>query len=87
MVGSVFTRCTVRTLGEALEGSGFLGPFALALGGYGFVRWLRCHRTSAWPDIMQHDAEPKESQDRELVVDMVRNHGDAPFPGGVTGTF
>jgi hypothetical protein len=36
---------------------------------------------------MQHDAEPQESQDRELVVDMVRNHGDAPLPGSVTGTF
>src|SRR4029450_13502325 len=27
---------------------------------------------------MQHDAEPQESQDGELVVHMVRNHGNAP---------
>ena len=27
---------------------------------------------------MQHDAEPQESQDGELVGNMVRNHGNAP---------
>src|SRR5262245_66402149 len=38
-VGSVFTRCTVRTLGEGREGSGFRGPFALERGGGGVCRW------------------------------------------------
>jgi hypothetical protein len=27
---------------------------------------------------VQYDTEPQESQDRELVVNMVRNHGNAP---------
>jgi hypothetical protein len=30
---------------------------------------------------MQHEAEPQESQDGEMVVHMVRHHGDAPLHG------
>ena len=86
-VGSGCTRRTVRTLGEAREGGGVCGPPARARGRHGFGRGRRCPRVSAGPEGMQHEAEPPESQDRALVGDMGRHHGDAPLPGGVTGTF
>jgi hypothetical protein len=41
MGGIAFTRSTVRTLGEACEGCGLAGAFALALRGHGFSLWLR----------------------------------------------
>ena len=41
MVDVVFTRSTVRTLGEALEGFGLDGAFAFELRGHRFGRWLR----------------------------------------------
>ena len=66
---------------------GVCGPRARARGRHGFGRGRRCPRVSAGPAGMPHDAEPPESQDRALVGDMGRHHGDAPLPGGVTGTF
>jgi len=39
--GIAFTRCTVRTLGEAREGGALAGALTLALRGHGFGRWLR----------------------------------------------
>jgi len=41
MGGIAFTRCTVRTLGEAREGGALAGALTLALRGHGFGRWLR----------------------------------------------
>src|SRR5512144_1204387 len=41
VVGGVCTRRTGRTLGEALEGCGCLGPLARELEGRGFGRWRR----------------------------------------------
>ena len=36
--------------------------------------------------LIQHKKEPQESQDRQLIVKEVWNHGMAPLHGGVTGT-
>src|SRR5467141_4844968 len=34
--------------------------------------------TRVWPSIMQHDAEPEESEEHQLVEKEVRYHGKAP---------
>jgi hypothetical protein len=78
MGGIVFAHRAMRSLRKARKGFGFLGPLALQLRRRGFGRWLRGHCASAWPEIMQHDAEPQESQNRELVIDMLWNHDRAP---------
>jgi hypothetical protein len=41
---------------------------------------------SAGPGVVQHDTPPQESQNHQLVVEQVRNHGMPPVYGGVTGT-
>ena len=77
-VGIVFTRSAMRSLREPLEGFGCVGVLALAREGPG-CGWPReCSGGSAGPAAMQHDAEPQESQNGELVVYMVRNHGKLP---------
>src|SRR6516162_5206892 len=78
---------TGRLVRQTLEGFGFVGACALELGGYGGCRWLRYPRVSAWPNVVQHDAEPQESHNRQLVVDMVRNHGNAPSQRCDRGAF
>src|SRR5213596_3544977 len=41
--------------------------------------------TLVWPGIMQHDAEPQESQQHQLVEKEVGYHGKAPHTGGEMG--
>ena len=87
MVGVVFTRGAMGSLREPFEGSGFGGACALARERHGFGWPQGCSGGSARPAAMQHDAEPQESQDCELVVNMIRNHGDAPLHGPDRGAF
>src|SRR5262249_54224982 len=43
------------------------------------LRWpLLLSGTLVWPGIMQHDAEPEESQEHQLVEKEVGYHGTAP---------
>jgi hypothetical protein len=37
--------------------------------------------------MWQHDAQPEQDQDHELIVDVVRNHRIAPLHDGVGGPF
>src|SRR5262249_30507536 len=41
--------------------------------------------TGAWPYQRQHDKQPQESQDDELIIKEVWNHGSTPLHGNVTG--
>jgi hypothetical protein len=34
---------------------------------------------------MEHDTEPEQSEERELIEKQRRHHGIAPFHGGVIG--
>ena len=43
-----------------------------------------CHRASAGPGRVQHDKQPQESQDRQLIEKKVWNHGTTPLLGGET---
>ena len=49
-------------------------------------RWewgLRCRRThgggGTWPHPLEHDAEPYECAQRELVEEQMRDHGTPPL--------
>jgi hypothetical protein len=76
-----------RGLGrEARQGLGLGRPLALARGEPRVGRPLRGRRASTWRAGGQEGASPPASSHRELGGDMVRNQGDAPFPGGVTAT-
>src|SRR5215510_1564777 len=47
---------------------------------------LRCLSSAgAWPYQRQHDKQPQESQDDELIIKEVWNHGSTPLHGNVTG--
>src|SRR6516225_4158302 len=65
-----------RLCGEARKGS----RLTVALG-----RWewgLRCRRTHGggvtWPHPLEHDAEPYECDQHELVEEQMRDHGKTP---------
>src|SRR6266568_1357043 len=69
--------------GEArkrLRGAGALARWRQRLG------WpLIPSGTLVWPSIMQHDAEPEESEEHQLVEKEVGYHGKAPHTGGEMG--
>ena len=64
--GLLVTQHTVRLVRQALECFGLGGTFVLGLDGRGW-RGGR-GRASPGPAEMQHDEEPYESQQSELVV-------------------
>ena len=77
-----FTGGTRGVLRQTRKGFGLLGTFALEGDGHRFGWPRRGRSTCAWPSVVQYDTEPQESQDRELVVHMVRYHGNAPSQWG-----
>src|SRR5687767_6674079 len=56
MVSLMVTGRARRTPGETRERFGLTRALAFKPGGYGFRWWLRGQCTSAWPDIVQHEA-------------------------------
>src|SRR5215471_445166 len=74
MRGLALTQGTVRLVRQALERFGLGGPLAL---GRGRHRW----GGPTWfgPREMQHDKEPDDRQQSKLVVNKMRDHGNAPF--------
>ena len=72
-------------VGEACKRFGLTGALAARRAGHG---WLRLGR-GAWarPSEVQHDTQPQESQDHELVIKEMRNHGNAPTQWDDTGAF
>ena len=87
MVRVVFTGVTRRLWRQTLAGLGLVGALALARARHR-LGWPRMGwSASAWPTVGQQDTEPQESQDRELVVNIVRHHGNAPLHDGGMGAF
>src|SRR5712691_139125 len=79
------TQGTGGLMGEACKRLGLLGALTPRHDGLG-GRALCC-RASARPGSVQHDTQPQESQDCQLVEKKVRNHGTPPSLGGETGGF
>ena len=71
--GLLFTQHTVRLVRQALACFGLGRTLALGLGrhGWGGQAWLGLSE-------MQHDEEPDDRQQSELVVKKMRDHGLAP---------
>src|SRR5256885_5379176 len=71
--GLLVTQHTVRLVGQALERFGLGRTLALGLGRHGWGG-------QAWrgPSERQHDEEPYDRQQSELVVKKMRDHGIAP---------
>jgi len=46
-------------------------------------------RSTGWarPEVGQHDAQPEQDEDHQLIVHQVWNHGIAPLHSGVRGAF
>src|SRR5215471_2835884 len=72
--GLLFTHHTVRLVRQALErfGLGRTLAFGLDRHGWGGQAWLG-------PRERQHNEEPDDRQQSELVVKKMRDHGIAPF--------
>jgi hypothetical protein len=67
--GLLCTQRTVRLVRQALERFGLSGTLGLGLDGRGWRGWRG--RASPGPAEMQHDGEPYERQQSELVVKKV----------------
>ena len=74
---------TMGLVGETRKRLGLLG--ALPSRPDGLRGRSLCRSTSAGPGSVQHDTQPQESQDRQLVVKKVRKHGTTPSLGGEMG--
>src|SRR5215468_7426990 len=72
----VRTGVAVRLCEEAFKGL----RLTVALGRWGWG--LRCRRTYGggvtWPHPLEHDAQPYECDQRELVEKQMRDHGKTP---------
>src|SRR5215813_7640049 len=79
----VLTQGTGGLMGEACKRLGLLGALTPRHDGLG-GRSLCC-RASAGPGSVQHDTQPQESQDCQLVEKQVWNHGATPSLDSETG--
>jgi hypothetical protein len=79
----VLTQDTGGLVGEACKRLGLLGALTPRHDGLGWrsLGW----RASAGPGSVQHDTQPQESQDRQLVEKKVWNHGKTPSLSDETG--
>jgi hypothetical protein len=83
--GLLLTQGTVRLLRQARGWFGLGGTLALRSDG---LEW--CLGSSAgWarPEVRQHEAQPEQGQDHQLLVDEVWYHGMTPLHGGERGPF
>src|SRR5215471_7746599 len=79
----LLTQGTVGLVGEACKRLGVLGALTPRHDGLGWRVLGR--RASAGPGSVQHDKQPQESSDRQLVEKQVWHHGITPSLGGETG--
>ena len=79
------TQGTERLVRQAAKRLRLLAACASGRAGDSGPRCLR--PAGAWPHQSQHDKEPQESQDQELIVKEGWNHGIAPLYSGVTGAY
>ena len=83
VLGHLLTGRTVRLVDEARKGLGGGGALAARRDGLG---WLYLGRhAAAGPGEVQHDKQPQESQDHELIVKLMWNHGKKPPHNGMIG--
>ncbi len=79
------TQGTGRLLRQARERYGFAGASARGLDRLG---WCLGFSTGwARPEVRQHEAQPEQDQDHQLIVNEVRNHRIAPLHDGIGGPF
>ena len=69
MGGLVCTQSTRGLLGQTRKRFGFDGVLTLGLDGLRLDGLLRGHGSSAGPGKVQHDTQPQEAQDHQLVVE------------------
>jgi hypothetical protein len=79
----LLTQGTGGLKGEACKRLGLLGAVTPRQDGLGW-RSL-CRRASAGPGSVQHDTQPQEAQDCQLVEKQVWHHDTTPSLGGETG--
>ena len=79
----LLTGGAVGLTGETHKGFRFLRALTRGRPRLGY-RLTLC-LTIAWPSHVQHDAEPQESQQHQLVEHMVRYHDKAPLTEMVKG--
>jgi hypothetical protein len=79
----VLTQGTVGLVGEACKRLGVLGALMPRHDGLGWRSLGR--RASAGPGRVQHDTQPQEAQDCQLVEKQVGNHDTTPSFGSETG--
>src|SRR4029453_954161 len=79
----LLTQGTGGLKGEACKRLGLLGAVTPRQAGRG-GRSL-CRRASAGPGSVQHDTQPQEAQDCQLVEKQVWHHDTTPSLGGETG--
>ena len=76
MGGCSFTQGTRGLGGQAGKRFGLVGVFALGLDGRGWRGGGGC--AALGPGEVQHDEEPDEDQQGELIVKKMGDHGFAP---------
>ena len=72
------TQGTLRLVGQALEGLGFVGAGSLGLEGLGLSWHGRSRHRALGPGKVQDDKKPEECEQDELRDEMMRHHGVAP---------
>src|ERR1043166_5672511 len=74
-VGGVLTGITMGLVGKARKGCGL----TLALGPWGWGLW--CHRARSgitWRHPMEHEAQPHQGDQHQLVEKEIGDHGKTP---------
>src|SRR5262249_17102006 len=70
------TGIAVRLGGEAHKGCGLAAPLASGWRGW---RWCRLRSdTVAWPRPLEHEAQPHEGDQHQLIEKESRDHGNTP---------
>ena len=70
------TGIAVRLGGEAHKGCGLAAPLASGWRGW---RWCRLRSdTVAWPRPLEHEAQPHEGDQHQLIEKEIRDHGNTP---------
>jgi hypothetical protein len=83
MCGFLLTPGTMGRVRQARKRCGVGGALAARRDGLG---WLCLGRhVAAGPGEVQHDKQPQESQDHELIVKLMWNHGKKPPHNGMIG--
>jgi hypothetical protein len=75
----------MRLVGQSGKGFWLVGARAAWRAGLGWSLLVR--NASTGPGIIQHDKQPQEAKEHQLVEKMVWNHGYPPSRGGETRGF